>query len=178
MRKVWLIGCFVLWSLFQCPPSFGQLENDLKKYPECRYCGMYRKHLAHSRMVVHHSDGKSVGVCSIFCAAKDYIKYVDDQPDLMKVGDYKSKKLIDAANAYWVMGGNKSGVMTNRAKWAFEKKQDALAFIKSHGGKLIDFDEAMKASYEDMYEDMRMLKKMKLEHGGVRMSKSSHVGVD
>ena len=32
------------------------------------------------------------------------------------------------------MGGTKSGVMTNRAKWAFERKKDALAFIKGYGG--------------------------------------------
>jgi copper chaperone NosL len=176
MSRVGLVACLVLWSLFHGVPSFGQTQNDLQKHPECQYCGMDRKHFAHSRMVVHHKHGNSVGVCSIFCAAKDYIKSLDDPPDSMKVADYKNKKLIDSVKAYWVMGGIKSGVMTNRAKWAFERKTEALAFIKSYGGELIDFDEAMKASYEDMYEDMRMLKQMKLEHSRTRISKSSSFG--
>jgi nitrous oxide reductase accessory protein NosL len=37
------------------------------------------------------------------------------------VSDYNTNRLIDAKKAYWVVGGNKSGIMTKRAKWAFEK---------------------------------------------------------
>ena len=119
-------------------------------------------------MLVHHRDGKSVGVCSIFCAAKDYIRSLDQAPDWMRVADYNTKKLVDAGRAYWVMGGSKSGVMTNRAKWAFESKQDALSFTKTYGGELIDFAGAMQASYEDVYEDMRVLKQLKQEHSRMR----------
>ena len=178
MRKVWLVPCLLLWLLMWGPPTFGQTQNDLKRHPDCQYCGMDRKHFAYSRMVIHHSHGKSVGVCSIFCAARDYLKNSDGEPISMTVADYNSKQLIDAAKAYWVMGGDKSGVMTNRAKWAFQGKNDALAFIKKHGGRLIDFDEAMKASYEDMYADMRMLKQMRLEHSRTRLSKSSTAGTN
>ncbi len=115
-------------------------------------------------MLVHHHDGTAVGVCSIFCGAKEYIKNLDDAPDQILVADYNTKKLIDATKAFWVMGGSKSGVMTNRPKWAFAKKQGALAFINRYGGKLIDFDEAIAASYEDVYEDMRTLKELRLSH--------------
>lgn len=38
------------------------------------------------------------------------------------VGDYNTKRLIDAEKAVWVIGGGKQGVMTKRAKWAFEKR--------------------------------------------------------
>jgi copper chaperone NosL len=168
MNRALLVGGLLIWILSQSLPSFAQMQNDIKKHPSCQYCGMDRKHFAHSRMLVHHKDGKSVGVCSIFCAARDYIRSPDDAPDSIKVGDYNTKKLIDAIKAYWVMGGSKSGVMTNRAKWAFESKKDALAFINGCGGELIDFPGAMKASYEDVYEDMRALKQMRLEHS--RMS--------
>ena len=44
--------------------------------------------------------------------------------------------------------------MTKSAKWAFADKKDAEAFIKENGGKLANFDDAMKASYEDMYNNM------------------------
>jgi len=56
--------------------------------------------------------------------------------------------------------------MTKRAKWAFEKKEDAGAFIKDNGGKIAAFDEAIKAAYEDMYEDTKMIRekrKMKMQ---------------
>jgi nitrous oxide reductase accessory protein NosL len=59
--------------------------------------------------------------------------------------------------------------MTKRAKWAFEKKSDAEAFVKAEGGKVATFDEAMKASYEDMNEDTQMIRerrKMKRMHKG------------
>ena len=61
-------------------------------------------------------------------------------------------------------------VMTKRAKWAFEKKDDAEAFIKENGGTLAAFDEAMKAAYEDMYTDTKMIrekrKMMKMKQMG------------
>ena len=47
--------------------------------------------------------------------------------------------------------------MTRIAKWAFAEKKDAEAFIKENGGKLANFDDAMKATYEDMYSDTKMI---------------------
>ncbi len=173
MSRALLAASLVVWLLLQSLPSHAQMQDDIKRHPACQYCGMDRKHFAHSRMLVHHKDGKAVGVCSIFCAAKDYIRSPDDAPDSIRVGDYNTKKLIDAIKAYWVMGGSKSGVMTNRAKWAFESKRDALAFIKAYGGEFIDFPGAMKASYEDVYEDMRALKQLKLEHSRMRYREPS-----
>jgi nitrous oxide reductase accessory protein NosL len=66
--------------------------------------------------------------------------------------------LLDAEKACWVIGGKKPGVMTKRAKWAFASDKDAQAFIKENEGKPASFDEAMKASYEDMYTDTKMIR--------------------
>ena len=74
------------------------------------------------------------------------------------VGEYNTKKLIDAEQAAWVIGGGKPGVMSKRAKWAFEKEADARAFIKVNGGNLATFDDAVKAAYEDMYADTKMIR--------------------
>jgi nitrous oxide reductase accessory protein NosL len=71
------------------------------------------------------------------------------------VGDYSSKKLIDAEKAFWVLGGNKTGVMSIRGKWAFEEKGECNKFIKENGGRLANFDEVMKASFQDMYKILR-----------------------
>jgi nitrous oxide reductase accessory protein NosL len=63
-----------------------------------------------------------------------------------QVGDYNTKKLIDAKTATWVIGGSKQGVMTKVAKWAFAEKKAADAFIKANGGKLATFDDELKAA--------------------------------
>ena len=48
--------------------------------------------------------------------------------------------------------------MTKRAKWAFESQDDAEKYVKENGGKLVSFDQAMKAVYEDMYQDTKMIR--------------------
>ena len=74
------------------------------------------------------------------------------------MADFNTKNLIDAEKAVWVIGGEKPGVMSKRAKWAFEKKTDAEAFVKVSKGTLADFEAAIKASYEDMYMDTKMIR--------------------
>lgn len=133
-------------------------QNDIKEHPSCKYCGMDREKFAHSRMLLEYEDGSSVGTCSVHCAAIDISLNIDKTPKLIMVGDYGSKKLINAEKATWVIGGSKQGVMTKRAKWAFEIKKDAEKFIKENGGQIASFDEAMKASYEDMYQDVKMIR--------------------
>ena len=74
------------------------------------------------------------------------------------MGDYTTRNLIDAEKAFWVIGGSKPGVMSKWAKWAFENKADAEKFIAENGGTLSTFDEAIKAAYEDMYSDTKMIR--------------------
>ena len=50
--------------------------------------------------------------------------------------------------------------MTSRAKWAFSDRSAAETFISKHGGEIVNFDQAMKASYEDMYQDTQRIRKM------------------
>jgi copper chaperone NosL len=157
MRKRFVVAMVPVLSVFVIGLVFAQME-DIKKSPSCKYCGMDRQKFAHSRMHIDYDDGTAMGTCSIHCAAIDLSLNIDKTPKMIGVGDYNTKNLIDAEKAFWVIGGNKPGVMTKRAKWAFEKKADAEQFIKDNGGKLASFDEAMKASYEDMYEDSKMIR--------------------
>jgi hypothetical protein len=142
-------------------------QEDVQKEPSCKYCGMDRTAFAHSRMLATYDDGTTLGTCSIHCLAVDLAVNIDKTPSSLQVGDYTGKHLIDAETAFWVIGGDKPGVMTGTAKWAFEKKDDADQFIKEHGGTPATFDEAMKATYEGMYADTqkirekRKMKKMK-----------------
>ena len=133
-------------------------QEDIQKHKSCLYCGMDRGQFAHSRVLVVYDDGTEVGLCSLHCAAVELSLRLDKTPKSIQVGDYNTKKLIDAEQASWVIGGNKPGVMTRNAKWAFEKKGDAEAFVSGSGGSLASFDQAMKSAYEDMYADTKMIR--------------------
>lgn len=132
-------------------------QEDVVKHPNCTYCGMDRAKYAHSRVLIEYDDGTTFGACSLHCAAIDMAVHIDKAPIAIHAGDYGSKKLIDAETAIWVLGGDQMGVMTRRAKWAFENQADADSFIKGHGGEIATFEQAIKASYEDMYQDTRMI---------------------
>ena len=138
--------------------AFTEAQEDVQKHSSCKYCGMNRQQFAHSRIFIEYDDATTVGTCSIHCAAVDLAINIDKTPKTIQVGDYDSKALIDAEKASWVIGGSKMGVMTKRAKWAFDKKEDAEKFIKENGGETATFDVAMKAAYEDMYQDTKMIR--------------------
>ena len=139
MRRLlfYLSLCFI----FSSAPVLGQ---DVIEAPaSCELCGMDRTYFAQSRMLIVYADGSSIGTCSLHCAAADLKKNAGKKVKTLQVADFNSKKLIDAHKATWVVGGKKSGVMTNVAKWAFAKKSDAEQFVKAQGGKVASFEEAL-----------------------------------
>ena len=142
--------------LFVTAAAFAQ--EDIKTFPSCKYCGMNREQFAHSRMLVEYDDGTAQGTCSLHCLAVELALHIDKTPKAIWVGDFYDKKLIDAEKASWIMGGNKMGVMTKRAKWAFEGKDAAEKFNKENGGDSFSFDQAIKGAYEDMYADTKMIR--------------------
>jgi len=132
--------------------------GDVKAGPSCKYCGMDRAKFAPSRMVVEFDDGTKLHACSLHCTAVDLATQIDRAPVAIQVADVGTQALVDAEKAVWVVGGNKPGVMTKRGKWAFAEKGAAEAFVKENGGTIVSFDDAMKAAYEDMYQDTRMIR--------------------
>ncbi len=166
MKRLSLLAIVILICI--SVPAIVFAQEDAKKYPSCKYCGMDREKFAHSRVLIEYEDGSVVPMCSIHCAAVDLANNIDKTPKAILVGDYGTKNLVDVEKAFWVIGGSKMGVMTKRAKWAFETKEGAEAFRKENGGALANFDEAVKASYEDMYQDTKMIrdrrKMRKMEH--------------
>jgi copper chaperone NosL len=155
MKRVTLIG-FLILAIAGLIPVYA--DDDITKHPECPYCGMDRAKFAHSRMLVAYDNGVAVGFCSIRCTAVDMALVIDKVPKFYGVGDYGTKKLIDAEKAFWVIGGDQMGVMTKRAKWAFQNKGDAEQFISAHGGQLATFEESLEAAYTDMYKDNQMIR--------------------
>lgn len=156
MKKIvsgWVLSFFAFSSLL-----FAADLADVERFGDCRYCGMDRGKFAHSRMLIEYDDGSSAGLCSLHCAAVELATTLDKTPLAIRVADYGRKDLIDAETASWVLGGSQGGVMTGRAKWAFADPADAEKFVARHGGTLVRFEEAVKAAYEDMYQDTRMIR--------------------
>jgi copper chaperone NosL len=155
MKRFLVLGLFMISCLLLA--GFASAQDDVKKHPACKYCGMDREKFAHSRFFVEFEDGSSEGTCSIHCTAIDFALNLDKVPKAFQVGDYNTKILIDAEKAFWIIGGNKPGVMTKRAKWAFSAKEGAEKFMAENGGSFIAFEQVFKAAYEDMYADTKMI---------------------
>jgi len=153
----------LMFLLFTDSSAIGQEFKDIVQHKTCKYCNMDRQQYAHSRMVLVYSDGEEFGSCSLHCTAVDLALHIDKTPKAILAADYNTRELTDAESAYWVIGGNLPGVMTKRAKWAFAEKRDAQEFVTKNGGAIATFDQAMKASYEDMHADSKMIRnKLKL----------------
>lgn len=154
--NVGLTAVIVWMAMLLAAPVFA--AQDQVEHPACQYCGMDRTTFAHSRVYLKYDDNTSVGTCSLHCAAMDMALKIDKTPLAIQVADFNTKALIDAETAVWVIGGSKMGVMTKRAKWAFGTKEAAEAFVKEFGGQLSGFDQAVKAAFEDMYDDVKMIR--------------------
>jgi len=153
-----LVLCVV--ALVALPVVAG---DDRTEIPTCKYCGMDRVKFEHSRMHIVYADGSSTGTCSLHCAAIDLAVNMGSAPSQINVADYGSKQLVNAETAFWVIGGDQKGVMTKNAKWAFESKEAAEKFIGEHGGSVATFEEAIQKSYAEMYDDTKMIRKMRQE---------------
>ena len=110
------------------PVAFAAGQEDVRQSPACRTCGMDRGKFAHSRMLVVYEDGSTVATCSLHCAAVELANALDRTPRAIRVADLGTKELVDAERASWVLGGQRPGVMTTRAKWAFADRAAAEAF--------------------------------------------------
>ena len=153
-------------------------QNDIAKYPVCPYCGMNRGQLHHARMLVHYSDDLPDGTCSLHCAAISLSLNVDRGPRAIYVADAAmpgdQKGLIEASQATFLVGSALPGVMTKRSKVAYGSEAAAKAAQATHGGELMNFDQALLAAHTDMAQDVAMIrmmreerqKKMSMEHKG------------
>jgi copper chaperone NosL len=119
---------------------------------------MDRHKFAHSAMLIEYEDGTTTATCSLHCTAVELAINIDKTPRKLMVGDYGTKKLTDAETACWTLGGDLPGVMTKRAKWAFENRAECEKFAREHGATIVSLDDAIKASYEDMYSDTKMIR--------------------
>ncbi len=164
MKLIGLVASLVVFGLIG--EGSGSVQEDIRKHPSCPLCGMDRQVYAHSRMLIEFSETTTIGTCSIHCTANMIALKRQGMRKGILVADYNTGQLVRVEKASWIIGGSKWGVMTKRAKWAFTEKGDALRFMRENGGQLASFEDAMKATFEDMYQDVKMIReRRKMNHG-------------
>ncbi len=146
MKKI--IMFLAICLLFAC--AYSGAANAGENPKTCKICGMDLADDAKSRMLVIYADGTTVAVCSLHCAVEEMKQNSDKPVKSIMVADYATEEMTDARTATWVVGGDKTGVMTAVAKWAFARGEDARKFVKEHGGNVAAFDEAMKAAADEV----------------------------
>ena len=73
------------------------------------------------------------------------------------------KPLTLVVKATYVIGSKLKGTMTANSKVAFADKAKAEAAMAQEGGKLANFDEALKQTYLDMATDTARVRKNRAE---------------
>lgn len=131
-------------------------QEDLPRLRECSHCGMDRKAYGYSRALVRYQDGGEVGTCSLHCAVTELDAHPGKELKELLVADRDTHQLLESTTATWVMGGRKRAVMAARPKWAFATPEAAAAFVRDHGGEVIDWPRALAAAREDVASEAKL----------------------
>ena len=142
-------------------------KGDLKNY--CPVCGMTLPMFYKTNHAAKH-EGVDKQYCSIHCLVED--KEINGLVlSDIKVVDNKSLKLIDAKDAFYVVGSNKPATMAVISKYGFALESDAKAFAKANGGKIKSYDEVYANVAKGMQAEKIMIakrqKKMQMMGGKV-----------
>lgn len=128
-------------------------SGDTKMY--CPTCGMtlpmfYKTN--HAATNGNHTEQ----YCSLHCLAETNMKNNNSLKDI-KVVDVKSLKFIDASSAFYVVGSSKKGTMSMTSKYAFAKKEDAMAFADKFGGDVMNFEKTYALASKGLKKEMKMI---------------------
>ena len=172
LKKLLVLFTFILLSLtslnaqenkmFQTvkPSEATLVKNDSSKQ-FCNVCGMHLTKFYKTNHVTTFKNGHKEQYCSIHCQA-----HIDNNHahkiKTVQVVDTKSLKLIDAKTATYVVGSSKKGTMSPVSKYAFEKKEDALAFQKNFGGDIHNFNETLKIAKDSLSKDTMAVTKKRM----------------
>ncbi|MEO5342979.1 MAG: nitrous oxide reductase accessory protein NosL [Gammaproteobacteria bacterium SHHR-1] len=148
-------------------PDANPLQDDLRKYPKCPYCGMDRAEYHHSRHLVQYDDDLVDGVCSLHCLAISLSLNMDRGPKAIYAADFGSsaaiKPLALVDGTHYLVGSKLKGTMTANSKKAFASLDAAQAAMAAQGGTLVNFDQALTQAYLDMAKDSQRIRKMRAE---------------
>lgn len=138
----------IIIAMFGMSLTLCLAGSDIEEFRSCSQCGMDRKAYGYSRMLIAFEDGSRVGTCSLHCAVAE-IDAVKHSLKSLLVADRNSRDLIEADKAVWVVGGNKRGVMSTVAVWAFSTPAAAQEFTASHGGSVTAWENVFISAQKD-----------------------------
>ena len=118
-----------------------------KHKESCAICGMHLPTFYKTNHVADTKEGTKQ-YCSLHCVVHDNEINKTDLKNL-RVVDTNSLKMIDALLAYYVVGSSKAGTMSRVSKYAFAKRDEAEAFAKAFGGKVMKFYDAYDVAKKD-----------------------------
>jgi len=155
-------------------------EGQGKEY--CPVCAMKLKMYYKTNHAVALKDGLKKQYCSIRCLAFDW-EAIENRVKTIYVVDAQTEELIEAKNAFYVLGSKAPGTMSTVSKYAFAKKSNADTFIQNFGGTLVGFEDAFNAARKSLENDVatvRRKKEQKMYPMGKKMysMKCSEVDID
>jgi len=135
-------------TMFQSvPPAKATILQSGPKKESCAICGM-KLPMFYKTNHAAESNGTVRQYCSIHCLAQD--KNINkSRLSNLKVVDAASLNFVDVSKAYYVVGSNRKGTMSPISKYAFAKREEAEKFRRRFGGKIVDFDTALKVAMRD-----------------------------
>ncbi len=137
------------------------LQKGDEKY-WCPICGMKLEDYYKTNHVAKLQNGTKRQYCSLNSLLEDKKKYgIDDNS--IQVIDIVSQRFIKAKEAFYVIGSKVKGTMSQTSKLAFAKEEEALTFVKSFGGKIVDFNTASKSAHESYLKDKNIIKNKKIK---------------
>jgi nitrous oxide reductase accessory protein NosL len=129
-------------------------EDSSKEF--CNVCGMHLTKYYKTNHVTEFKNGHKEQYCSIHCQAQIHEDH-ESKIKQIQVVDTNSLKLIDAKNAFYVVGSSKKGTMSAVSKYAFSTKDEAETFKKEFGGEIHNFEETLKIAKEGLEKDNKIL---------------------
>jgi nitrous oxide reductase accessory protein NosL len=121
----------------------------VQKGPQKEHCAMCGMNLIKFYKTSHAAklEGKNIQYCSLHCLTA----HINEGAELENpmVVDVRSLKFIPVTEAFYVVGSDVKGTMSPVSKYAFKSLDDAKAFQKKHGGKILDFYSAWQEAKRD-----------------------------
>lgn len=141
--------------------------RELEKYRRCPYCGMDRSEHHTIRMLVRYADDLCDAVCSIHCLALSLALNLDREPVEILGPDAGStlapRPLVDVDTMLYLIGSDLPHAMTRRSKHGFTTLATREAARARHGGEFGDFEAALEATYVDLFQDVRQIRRARQE---------------
>lgn len=128
----------------------------------CPISGMSIKKYYKTSHTSKLQNGTSRQYSSMASLAKDDLEYGVDT-NSVQVVDVKSEQLINAKSAFYVIGSDVQGTLSQVSKLAFLKEEDAKSFIKEYGGEITNFEKAFEKAKKSLKEDEKFFKNIKVK---------------